>query len=314
MARPATLPSPVRLATTHHVEIKPAAGDVPRKIQQAIGGTVGALFKPVDNINLGVAKVTNLVAGFVPSMPAAHLMSWAIGVPHTHIFPPPAPPIPVPPLPAPPVGMVTFGGCYQVLINSMPAARCGDIGFSPTCLNPTGGMFEIFTGSSSVFVGGSRAARMTDFTKHCWPSLTGYDASAFARNMFKATMFAMKIVQYSGHAAQVAGAVADGTDAAAAAAAQGGAAMAVAKTQSALATAAQMAADIAAMAISKLMLLKLPGLPPTGMMSSGSTNVLIGGLPFPSGMSFAMRHMGAMIEGSVLKKRNQAKKGKAGKG
>jgi hypothetical protein len=54
-----------------------------------------------------------------------------------------------------------------VLINNMPAARCGDMGLGVWC----GGyfpMYEVFLGSSNVWIEGNRAARVgVDITKHC---------------------------------------------------------------------------------------------------------------------------------------------------
>jgi RHS repeat-associated protein len=58
-------------------------------------------------------------------------------------------------------------GAATVQVNNMPAGRCGDIGMGIWC----GGyfpMFEIFLGSSSVWIEGARAARIgVDITKHC---------------------------------------------------------------------------------------------------------------------------------------------------
>ena len=62
-----------------------------------------------------------------------------------------------------------YPDAYHARINGKPAARAGDIGFSPTCCGLPLGMYEVKTGSSKVFIGGSRAARMTDFTHHCTP-------------------------------------------------------------------------------------------------------------------------------------------------
>jgi uncharacterized Zn-binding protein involved in type VI secretion len=58
------------------------------------------------------------------------------------------------------------GGCVSVLIGGLPAARAGDLGLAMTCVSFSP-PFEIYTGSSKVFIGGSRAARMGDITKHC---------------------------------------------------------------------------------------------------------------------------------------------------
>ena len=49
----------------------------------------------------------------------------------------------------------------------MPAARCGDMGLGVWC----GGyfpMYEVFLGSSNVWIEGNRAGRVgVDITKHC---------------------------------------------------------------------------------------------------------------------------------------------------
>jgi hypothetical protein len=60
-----------------------------------------------------------------------------------------------------------LSGATHTLINGMPAARCGDMGLGIWC----GGyfpMYEIFLGSSNVWIEGCRAARvLCDITKHC---------------------------------------------------------------------------------------------------------------------------------------------------
>jgi uncharacterized Zn-binding protein involved in type VI secretion len=77
-------------------------------------------------------------------------------------------PVPVPfPITGPVIPIPFFSGASRVLINGMPAARCGDIGIGVWC----GGyfpMYEIFLGSSNVWIEGARAARVgVDITKHC---------------------------------------------------------------------------------------------------------------------------------------------------
>jgi uncharacterized Zn-binding protein involved in type VI secretion len=73
------------------------------------------------------------------------------------------------PLPStgPVIPIPYVSGASTVLINEMPAGRCGDMGMGIWC----GGffpMFEIFLGSSSVWLEGMRAARIgVDITKHC---------------------------------------------------------------------------------------------------------------------------------------------------
>lgn len=107
-------------------------------------------------------------------------------------------------------------------------------------------------GSSNVFIGGKRAARMLDITKHCMPSSP------------MSTM--AKVMTGVGAAVALAGA---GEQAAAGNALA--AAMAV----------AQQAADLAALAMKQL-LGKDPGLcPDMGMLMIGNPTVLLGGFPLP---------------------------------
>lgn len=106
-----------------------------------------------------------------PALPAVRIMDMDVGMPHAHMHPPnltPPNPVPVPlPSTGPVIPIPYVSGASTVLINGMPAARCGDMGLGVFC----GGffpMFEIFLGSSSVWLEGSRAARVgTDITKHC---------------------------------------------------------------------------------------------------------------------------------------------------
>ena len=155
---------------------------------------------------------------------------------------------------------------------------------------------EIFTGSSKVFIGGSRAARMGDITKHCTPSAgsvskVGNVATATVGRMSTLT----KVMTAAGFAAGALGAATGAMDSvhssseAAAAEAAGNAnaatAMAAAAAGQALGAtmaAAQLAADAAAMALS-MMVGKDPGLVPDyGAIVLGHPNVLIGGFPMPS--------------------------------
>lgn len=106
-----------------------------------------------------------------PALPAVRIMDNAIGLPHAHMHPPnltPPNPAPVPlPCAGPVIPIPLISGAGSVLINNMPAARCGDLGLSVWC----GGyfpMYEIFLGSSSVWMEGSRSARLAvDITMHC---------------------------------------------------------------------------------------------------------------------------------------------------
>jgi uncharacterized Zn-binding protein involved in type VI secretion len=105
-----------------------------------------------------------------PALPAVRVLDLDVGLPHGHLHPPNLiPPAPMVPLPStgPVLPIPYVSGAATVLINGMPAARCGDMGAAIWC----GGyfpMFEIFLGSSTVWIEGARAARVgTDITKHC---------------------------------------------------------------------------------------------------------------------------------------------------
>jgi uncharacterized Zn-binding protein involved in type VI secretion len=167
----------------------PAKPDnVMHQVADGINTVVGAPMKAVDLVNEGFAKSTDFIADALPSFPAAVLGSIAIGMPHAHFAHPPSLAPPAPPIPFPPIGPVLFGTCVQVLINGLPAARCGDLGITPTCfgLPP---IFEVFTGSSKVFIGGARAARSLDITYHCKPIPPG---GAAARGTSAAMRTAMR--------------------------------------------------------------------------------------------------------------------------
>lgn len=106
-----------------------------------------------------------------PAFPALRVWDLDVGLPHAHNHPPNlTPPNPVPiPLPSmgPIIPIPILSGASTVMVNARAAARCGDMGLGIWC----GGyfpMFEIFLGSSSVWIEGARAARLAvDITKHC---------------------------------------------------------------------------------------------------------------------------------------------------
>jgi RHS repeat-associated protein len=99
-------------------------------------------------------------------------------MPHAHAHPPNLPPPPAIPLPStgPIIPIPILSGATRTLINGMPAGRCGDLGLGIWC----GGyfpMYEVFLGSSSVWIEGARAGRLAvDITKHCILSKPGGDA------------------------------------------------------------------------------------------------------------------------------------------
>lgn len=106
-----------------------------------------------------------------PAFPALRITDLDVGLPHAHSHPPnltPPNPVPVPlPSTGPVIPIPFISGASRTLINGMPAARCGDMGLGVWC----GGyfpMYEVFLGSSSVWIEGARASRVAvDITKHC---------------------------------------------------------------------------------------------------------------------------------------------------
>lgn len=261
-------------------------------ISDGINKVVGAPARLVDKVNEGFAKATNVIANALPAFPAATLGHMALGFPHAHILHPPSGPFPIPPIPLPSLGPIMLGNCVQVLINGMPSARAGDIGLGPTCcgLPP---FYEIFTGSSNVFIGGARAARVTDVTMHCTCVPAGGAARAAkaaqqATKMAKFMKVASAIFAGAQTAITIGGFTAQGLAAAGDAIESVRAddsAMADALALSAAMGAAQLANDAAAMAASLLMGKDICVAPVNpGMILNGSGNVLIGGFPMPSWM------------------------------
>ncbi|HET6285005.1 MAG TPA: PAAR domain-containing protein [Polyangia bacterium] len=217
------------------------------RVNGGVSGVMGLMNAPAALLDTGIAAITAPLAAMLPSFPAATLTALHVGMPHPHAHPPSLIP-PAPPVPLPSIGTVMLPGCVSVLIGGLPAARVGDVGLAVTCgsLSP---VLEIFMGSSKVFIGGKRAARMLDMTKHCMPSSP------------MSTM--AKVMTGVGVGAAILGAAA------------GGNALAAAMT------AAQQAADMAALAMKQL-LGKDPGLTPDmGMLMIGNPTVLIGGFPLP---------------------------------
>jgi YD repeat-containing protein len=219
-------------------------------VAQYVGGAMAVIGAPAQIIDTAFAALTAPLAALFPSMPAVTLLGMHVGIPHTHTHPPSFIP-PAPPIPLPSIGVLLASGSVAVLVGGLPAARAGDIGISVTCgsLAPP---FEVFTGSSNVFIAGQRAARVLDITKHCNPTSLG---------VFGAIMGAAGV---AAGAAAAAGSAAAGT------------------TGAAIAQGAQAAADAAAMAL-KVLCGKDPGLPPGmgALVGPPVPNVLIGGFPCP---------------------------------
>jgi len=242
-------------------------------VSTGISKVVGLPSMGVNLLNEGFAKLTDGISKALPSFPAATRYSIAGGFPHAHTLHPPF-------IAIPPVGPVLLGNCVSVKINGKAAARCGDLGVAPTCcgLPP---IFEIFTGSSKVFIGGGRAARVLDITYHC---KFVPPAGAAARGAAAAAQAAMKAAMIAGFVAQGLAIAGDAVESAKAE----DPAMAEALAMSAGTAAKQMAEDVAALAAGALMgkdLCVPPGTP--GAITTGSTDVLIGGFPMPSWMNIA---------------------------
>lgn len=252
------------------------AARVIRATQQTVGVVMGGLSAAKDALDVGFANLTAPLAALAPSMPAATVMSPYIGTPHCHPTHPPSGPPPIPPTPLPSIGMVTLGMCVKVLINSMPAARADDIGLAPTCCGIPPAWFKIKTGSSNVFIGGSRAARLSDICQAC-KNIPDPPAMSLSK-IGKVADVAMKGIAAAGVVAGALGIAADIAESAV----EDDAAMAAAKAMSAASASAQMAMDAAKQAVEKTMW-KDPTLPPTGSIGAivdpSHATVLIGGFP-----------------------------------
>ena len=237
------------------------------EIEQGIGAVMGVVGAPFELMDTGFAMLTQDMAALMPGLPAATLTSPHLGMLHGHLHPPSLIPPSVVPIPLPSIGAVMCAGCVSVFVGGLPAARASDMGLAISCcsLAPA---FEVYTGSSNTFIGGSRAARMADITRHCNP------LSAIGK-----AMAAIGVV---------AGAVSAGANFVAGQQAQGKFA------------ALQAAADAAALAMSALVG-KDPGVPPVlGAVMLGNSSVLVGGFPMPDVLDL----IGGLLKG--LKKIGQA--------
>jgi uncharacterized Zn-binding protein involved in type VI secretion len=249
-------------------------------VTQLAGGVMGIVNAGSTLLDTGFAMVTADIAAMMPSLPAAVIGAVLhVGTPfHAHAHPPSLIP-PAAPVPLPSIGNILMAGSINVLINGVPAARAGDIGIALTCCSlapPT----EIITGSSSVWIGGSRAARLFDLTRHDNPTPVGLFAKAMmAAGTAMGVLGTVKEFMDASAAAEKAEKAQENTPGAEAEAA---AAEAEGKALSATMSAAQTAADAAAMAL-ELLIGKDPGIGPgVGVLMGGSPNVLIGGIPVPN--------------------------------
>ncbi len=285
-----------------------------RTVAALAGKLQSALSLPLDLMNGGVAALTNGIAAILPKFPAAHLGSLYVGVPHAHSHPPSLIP-PAPPVPLPSLGMVALGTCVQVLIGGLPAARAGDIGLAPTCVG-FAPFFTIFLGSSKVFIGGTRAARMTDICRACTKGTEGATRAAAAAMSKAAKVAAMAasaaitVAQNAGTIAAVAGATADLVDSAS----EPDPHLAAAQALSAGMAVAQLAADAAAQAASAAMGTD-PAIPPAlpGALMTGCFTVLVAGMPLPN-IPDPAQWLLKKLKLKIPKQKKQNKKKKGGGG
>ncbi|WP_437577373.1 RHS repeat-associated core domain-containing protein [Sorangium sp. So ce887] len=267
------------------------------KANAVIGESLNAIMLPVTLLNDGFALATRDIGKLI-ELPAATLLTPHLGIPHVHLHPPAMP------IPLPSFGVVAAAGCASVLINGIPAARAGDVGIATGC-GTYSPVFEVFTGSSKVFFGGARAARMLDITMHCMP---GAGAAKAMATLMKAASVGMGVVGVGagvldtvtkaerakkverkpidpGEAAKMTpeelAAAQEAAEAAAAEEPQDNLEEAAAEEAAANTTGIQAGLDAAALALSMLKGLD-PGTPPCiGALLTGHPNVLIGGFPMP---------------------------------
>jgi uncharacterized Zn-binding protein involved in type VI secretion len=251
-----------------------------RATHQTVGAIMGGLGLLKDSLDVGFANLTAPIAAVFPSLPAATLLSPYLGTPHAHATHPPSGPPPVPPTPLPSMGMVLLGITPRVLINYLPAARCEDIGLAPTCCGIPPAWFKIKTGSSNVFIGGSRAARLLDICQACKniPEKPDIPAGKVMGAIGKAAGVASSAMAVGGIVVGAVGIAADVAEMAT----DDDPAMASAKALSAAMASVQLAMDAAKMSVEKTMW-KDPTLPPTGsigaLIDPSHATVLIGGFP-----------------------------------
>lgn len=277
-------------------EPEPSSNPV-RRLSDGMNRVVGWMEAPEELLNETFAKATANLAHFLPAIPAATLGIWQRGI-HAHAH---LPFVTLPgSVPMPSMGPILFGGSMTVLIGGLPAARSGDLGLAPTC----GGFspfFEVFTGSSHVFIGGARAARVLDLTRVCMPG------AGAAKGIRAALSVVTEGIEDFGMAADFVSNLADATDTIF----ESDPAVAKGLALSATTGTAQLAADVVRDAMESLMGLD-PAVPPIpGLISFGMPSVCIGGFPMPGWGELAK---GLMRLGKGLKKRKGGKQGRGKKG
>lgn len=258
------------------------------RISHDIHAALGVIETPTTLLDTGFAMATADIAGFYPALPAATLvLGLHLGWPHGHAHPPSCIP-PAPPIPLPSIGTVVAAGAVNVRINGLPAARAGDLGIAITCgsLAPP---FEIVLGSSSVFIGGSRAARMLDMTRHDSPSggafsklSKAHKVKAVAGVAAEAAPLALAALDVEVQSRNADHAWEDAEAAKTAAEAEAAAAHAEGEALAAKQAALQLGADAVAFGM-QMLIGKDPAIGPgIGLLMFGSPNVRIGGFPCPN--------------------------------
>ncbi len=221
----------------------------------------------------------------IASLDAVAYGSYTLGMPHAHhLHPPSLTPAGIIPLPS--FGLFTIGGSYQTLINKRRAMRAGDIGFSTCAGIPP--LFAIYTGSSSVFVGGARAARTCDIVNHChWTEPKTTPNSKLQNRMLMAGQWINRVmasIWLIGTTSVAIGAVKDGVEAVKASQREDKTSKAMSKALAvaSLAAAAQVRSDLIAAAMSN-MIGRDPCQPLKnfGMAIGPGSTVKIGGYPMP---------------------------------
>lgn len=243
-----------------------AAGRVDALVN-AVGGTLAMPGALLDTV---VATATSAILPRGFGMPATTIFTGLhIGIPHLH---PTTLPLGVP---LPGVGPAITVGALNVLIGGLPALRCGDIGMGFGCMGVPN--FEVATGSSNVFIGGKRAARVFDMTRHCDPIPLLGSASGVIGSGLDALAIASMATSTVAHCV---GAWSDVHDTRMTE--EQGQTEAAAEVVQGTLHVAQTLADAALTPLSGLIGAIPPvGLTGDGMLTVGLPNVLVGGLPLP---------------------------------
>ncbi|AKF08829.1 PAAR domain-containing protein [Sandaracinus amylolyticus] len=267
-------------------------------IAQYAGGIVGLASAIPDLVDTAMSQIpVPSIMELVP-FPAATVMSPHLGTPHGHLHPPSWIP-PAAPIPLPSFGFPVPAGCVSVLIGGFPALRCGDMGIGLTCVS-LAPAFEVMTGSRNVFIGGARAARISDITMHCNPIALATIGSVLSDVANVGVGMANALAhQHAGEERsaaaeeareQVDDASSEAEASAAAAEASGMAAQAAGEALAGTMAALQATCDAMNATLKALLGTDVGIAPGVGVVSMGSSTVLIGGASMPSA-SLVLGHL-----------------------